>query len=255
MSDFTIGYVRPRTDEERNVAASARFKIFLRQQANLNRARRRRGILYASLRAFRQPSCRTGNSGFDSRVRQDAWPQASSEAFDMPRLRCNVSAVISFVRNIMTKEIAVLAIPPDILDKLHRRALLAAEVPTSEPEIRAFVVVIPKVTVPEPTTHNLSPVLGYEIRYIRHHEKHTSPDYDYDADRLLACETTRIKRLCVRRKQNEEPLITELLKRMTDLSVFQRHYDLNSPLVGFLSDADLDYYIAHPDEDTHLWEE
>ena len=131
----------------------------------------------------------------------------------------------------MRNEISVLAIPPDILDKLHRRAKFAAEVPTLEPEMRAFIVVIPKVTVPEPTTHNLSPVLGYEILYILHREKYTNYHYGWDDDKVLADTTTRFKRVFVKREPNEGALISALYEWLTDLFTLQRPHEFDSALI------------------------
>ena len=130
----------------------------------------------------------------------------------------------------MRNEVSVLAIPPDILDKLHWRAMLAAEVPTPEPEMRAFVVVIPKVTVPEPTTHNLSPVLGYEVRRIRHHNRFMF-EHGYDDDKILEDRQTRAERLFVLRYQNEIALIETLLNWKVDCSTLQRPTMFHSTLV------------------------
>lgn len=146
----------------------------------------------------------------------------------------------------MRNEISVLAIAPDILDKLHRRVTLAAEVPTSEPEMRAFVIVIPKVTVPEPTTHNLSPVVGYEIRYIRHHAEYTADKYGHEADQIFVEETTRLKRIFVERQPNEGALIAALRKYLADLSLLQRSREFNSAVVEFLTEEDLEVYAKLP---------
>ena len=149
----------------------------------------------------------------------------------------------------MRNEISVLAIPPDILDKLHRRVTLAAEVPTSEPEMRAFVVVIPKVTAPEPTTHNLSPVLGYEVCYVRHHARWEANYYYYDeakADKL-----TRAKRVFVLRQPNEGALIAALREWGVAPSRLQRLHEFNSALVSYTSN----YLFYKPDDFPHLWEE
>ena len=150
----------------------------------------------------------------------------------------------------MSREPAILAIPPDLLDKLHRRAMLAAEVPTSEPEMRAFVVVIPKVTVPEPTTHNLSPVLGYEVRYIRHHAKWIA-DYGHDDDKVMNERTTRARRVFVPRQPNEGALIAALRAWLSDLASLRRPHELNSAVVYQQSD----YYFQRPEDFPHLWEE
>ena len=146
----------------------------------------------------------------------------------------------------MRNEISVLALPPDILDKLHRRVTLAAEIPTSEPEMRAFVVVIPKVAVPEPTTHNLSPVIAYEVRYIRHHAEYTADKYGHEADQILVEESTRLKRSFVNRQPNEGELIAALREYFADLSLLQRPREFDSAVVEFLTEENMEVHEKLP---------
>ena len=180
-------------------------------------------------------------------------PACKRDAVKNPRDHknlCNLWFKRGASEDLMRNEISALAIPPDILDKLHRRAMLAAEVPMSEPEMRAFVVVIPKVTMPEPTTHNLSPVLGYEARHIRHHANHTTEYYDHE-EGAIRDETTRIKRVFVLRQPGEGALIAALREQKADPAALQRPYGFDSALVYGASD----WYFKRSDELPHLWKE
>jgi hypothetical protein len=79
-----------------------------------------------------------------------------------------------------------------MLKKLHQGYAIAAEIPTEEPQMRAFVVVLPKYPSREenpdawiqvakflPRIRDASFIRGYQVRLVVHHEKYAAPEYGW----------------------------------------------------------------------------
>ena len=112
-----------------------------------------------------------------------------------------------------------MAIPPTILARLNYGKEIAVEVAAAEPNMRAFVSVIPQV--PDKWKHpeayvyqgeNVRPgilrdpslITGYEIRWLKHDAKYTYEAWAYDYDQVLDAETTRVKRFFIKREEDIE---------------------------------------------------
>ncbi len=156
-----------------------------------------------------------------------------------------------------------MTIPLKTLQRLHYGKEVAAEVTATEPNMRAFVSVIPQV--PDKWKHpeayiyrgeNVRPeilrdpslITGYEIRWLKHDAKYTHEDWAYDYDQVLAAKTTRVKRVFIR---TEEDIKKALAPWLTDMSDLRDPLALDSGVVGNLTSSDLD----RPQEYFHLWSE
>ena len=143
---------------------------------------------------------------------------------------------------------------PTILARLNYGKEIAVEV-AAEPEMRAFVVVIPQVPDKQeypnayfyegenrPRRRLLDPSLitGYEIRWLTHKAKYTKEHWGGDYDVVLADKTTRVKRILIRPEVSIQEAVAPWL---TDMSFFVHPFDLDSslvgsPIVGYLDDLE-----------------
>lgn len=151
----------------------------------------------------------------------------------------------------------------EIRNILHSGRSVAAEIAASQPDMLAFVVVIPKM----PDLHNhpeawrewadkslrlvyvlkdSSYITGYEIRYLRHAARYTDKDWGWDYDLVLSDPTTRVKRVFVEKVEEIEQAIKPWLN---DLSWLRPAEEFDSSLVG----SPLDYYLDRAEELPHLW--
>ena len=152
---------------------------------------------------------------------------------------------------------------PAILDILHSGYRVAAELPSPNPDMRAYVVVLPQT--PDKHQHpevwvnidwalprayfvlrDSASITGYEIRYVTHKAQYTGTEYGWDTDIVLADKTTRIRRLFVSAESEVE---AALLPWLADVSLLRHWMELDSSLVCCLADEE----ISQPDEHPHLW--
>lgn len=149
---------------------------------------------------------------------------------------------------------------PTILARLNYGKEIAVEV-AAEPNMRAFVVVIPQVpnireqpdayfyegeNRPRRRLRDPSLITGYEIRWLKHDAKYTQKDWFGDYDVVLAAKTTRVKRLFIGSEKNIKEAVAPWL---TDLSFFRHPLDLDSALVG----NRITGYLEPPEQLPHLW--
>ena len=83
----------------------------------------------------------------------------------------------------------VMYMPIEVMSILHSGYEVATELPAPHPEMRAFVMVIPRVPSPhyhpeawdkrtgKPVLRDVSFISGYELRYLLHHAKYTDTDW------------------------------------------------------------------------------
>src|SRR5262245_45957329 len=85
-------------------------------------------------------------------------------------------------------------ISQDLLQRLRSGDSIACELPCAEAGMRAFVEIlgrtIPSASMFEPRVR----VSGFEIRYLKHHERYTIGDYGNDYLWALDDESTVIRR-------------------------------------------------------------
>lgn len=160
-------------------------------------------------------------------------------------------------------------LPDEILKMLRRGKTVAAELPVAEPDMRAYVMVIPRAWMRfqrlpghkhgwkgwaavdggmfngEAAFASASRA-GFEIRYIKHDADYTETDWGYDYDCVVADTTTRMTRVFV--KHGGE--VAEALSRwLGDLTTLRATDQFDSALVQ----NDVAVYLRYPRDYPHLW--
>jgi hypothetical protein len=151
-------------------------------------------------------------------------------------------------------------LPPNIIARLQYGRSVATEVAASQPDMRAYVMVIPQAPLRrdhsdlwiqqgtgEPWLRDPDLITGYEIRYFCHHAKYTELDWGWDYDQVLADTTTRIKRVFVSTLEEIAPALDAW---HTDVTALHHPHTLDSSLVS----SPIDAYLERPDERPHLWQ-
>ena len=146
----------------------------------------------------------------------------------------------------------------DVFARLHSGHEVVAEVPAPHPEMRSFVIVIPRVPnirehpeawirgFGQPTLRDAASISGYEVRYFLLHEKYTDTEWGWDYDYVLDDETTRVKRVFVQTDQEIEGALSPwsvIMAELHDPGQFDSSL-VNSPI---------DSYLDRPAERPHLW--
>jgi hypothetical protein len=154
-------------------------------------------------------------------------------------------------------------LPLKILERLRYGKEVAVEVAAAEPNMRAFVVVIPQVpdkwehpdaylyrgeNAPRGGLRDPSLITGYEIRWLQHDAKYTDEAWGFDYDYVLDDKTTRVKRFFVEREEDIEEALTPWVK---DTSFLSNPDDFDSSLVN----SPITTYLNEPEERLHLWQE
>ena len=149
---------------------------------------------------------------------------------------------------------------------LKQGRIVGAELAAPRSDFRAFVLVIPELPDPKENPEawhhqgdrpyrnesgwvglkDSSIISGFEIRYLEHHAKYTDEEWGLDYDYVLDDETTRIKRIHVKREDEIETVLSQWLE---DLSELKKPDDFNSSLVN----STIDSYLNRSDERPHLW--
>lgn len=147
-----------------------------------------------------------------------------------------------------------MALPVEVIDRLHLGREVATEVPAPLPDKRAFVMVIPQVpplhrdrgawneeawvigTGEEAKLRDPGFISGYEVRYLLHHAKYTDTEWGWDYDHVLDDESTRIKRVFV---QHEDNIEAALATWSVDAAALTKPGDFDSSLVN----SPLNYYL------------
>lgn len=156
-----------------------------------------------------------------------------------------------------------MAIPPKILERLRYGKEIAAEIAAAEPNMRAFVLVIPQVpdkreypdaylyrgeNAPRFSLRDPSLITGYEIRWLKHDAKYTDDEWGWDYDYVLDDETTRVKRRFIAREEDIEEALTPWMK---DTGFLSNPGDFDSSLVN----SPITVYLNKPEKRPHLWQE
>ena len=153
--------------------------------------------------------------------------------------------------------------PLKILERLRYGKEVAVEVAAAEPNMRAFVVVIPQApnkweqpdayiyrgeNAPRYSLRDPSSITGYEIRWLKHDAKYTNEAWGWDYDLVLDDETTRVKRSFVEREEDIEEALASWVK---DMSYLRTPQAFDSSLVN----SPVTVYLNRPEELPHLWQE
>ena len=150
--------------------------------------------------------------------------------------------------------------PSEVREILHSGYAVAAELPAPRPEMRAFVMVIPRVPSPhkcpeawdkrtcKPMLRDVSFIHGYEVRYLLHHEKFTDTEWGWDYDYVLDDETTRAHRTFVEQIDDIEAALSAWSVAMADLQD-------PGPFDSSLVNSPIEYYLDRPTDRPHLWRE
>ena len=158
-----------------------------------------------------------------------------------------------------------MSIPLETLNQLSYGKAIAAELPASDPNRRAYIMVIPQAPsihehpeawlhsdrigsafAPTPVLRDPALITGYEIRYLEHDAKYTDTEWGNDYDCVLDDETTRARRVFVQNEDEIEAALSPWPSEMEQLRAPQ-HFDsslVNSPITGYLNRAE---------ERPHLW--
>lgn len=126
-------------------------------------------------------------------------------------------------------------IPSEIVEKLRLGDSIAAELENSAPDMKTYLIIIPKRSESK-----------YEIRYLEHNKKYTDTDWGLDYDYVLDDKSTRIKRIFV---ESENEIANVLFKWIKDLTVLTTINDFDSSLIH----SPIDCYLERTDERPHLW--
>lgn len=127
-----------------------------------------------------------------------------------------------------------MALPQQILNRLHLGGDIAAEVPASQAEYRAWVYVQPLMETSfqkarerwtrerqyEPVDFSIK---GYYIRYIELSEWHL--EWDYDLDHALKMRPTIDLQMCVRDEEALEQLLSQWCQNFSMLGLPQSYPD------------------------------
>lgn len=145
-----------------------------------------------------------------------------------------------------------MALPDNLIESLNiKKIQMATEINISEQGTKAYVVIFPIERVEKQKCKtNLSPIVSYEVRLVKHKDIFIEEKYGYDYDYALEDKTTRIKRMFVDKTDGNHELEKILVSLNIDINDFHQvsYYDsvlLNSPIES---------YIDNPDNLSHLWQ-
>lgn len=124
---------------------------------------------------------------------------------------------------------------PEVFRKLSLGDSLAFELENHSPQMKTYVVIIPRKLES-----------NYEIRYLEHNEKYTDTDWGMDYDYVLDDKTTRVKRLFIENEAEILNFLTNWGKSFSDLKPID---DFDSSLIH----SPIDSYLENPNERSHLW--
>lgn len=148
----------------------------------------------------------------------------------------------------------------EIVERLQHGYIVAAELPTAEADMRAYLMVMARVPKPFKRAdydyaksrggifHLKNPpsIDGYEIRYVKHHASFTETDYGWDYDVAVADAATRVKRVFV---NSLDEIAAALAKWQVAPEALKGARNFDSALVN----NDVAVYLDKIDKYPHLW--
>ncbi len=152
-------------------------------------------------------------------------------------------------------------IPLKILERLRYGKPVAAEIAAAEPNMRAYLMVIPQVpdvyenpeaymyqgkNVRRHILRDPSSITGYEIRLLKHDAKYADETWAFQNGYVLYDKTTRVKRLFIKREEDIEAAIAPWLP---DADYLKSPEKFGSSLVDSLNDG----FLNPPEQVPHLW--